>query len=58
MIKATKYIAAAIIILALPFGAIVGCKVIEHIRQSIRQDLQTSFKDTLIEYGKRWLEYA
>jgi hypothetical protein len=53
MIKATKYIAAGIIILALPFGVIVGCKVIEHIRLSIRQDLQESFKESLIEYGKR-----
>ncbi len=53
MIKATKYIAAGIIILALPLGAIVGCKVIDHIRQSIRQDLQVSFAETLAEYGKR-----
>jgi pyoverdine/dityrosine biosynthesis protein Dit1 len=53
MIRATKYIAAGIIILALPFGALVGCKVIEHIRLSIRQDLQESFKESLIEYGKR-----
>jgi hypothetical protein len=53
MIKVTKYIAAGIIILALIFGALVGCKVLEHIRQSIRLDLQTSFKDTLSEYGKR-----
>ena len=53
MIKATKYIAASIIILALLLGAIVGCKVLEHIRQSIRLDLQTSFKDSLSEYGKR-----
>ena len=53
MIKATKYIAAGIIILALPLGVLVGCKVLEHIRLSIRQDLQTSFKDTLTEYGKR-----
>jgi hypothetical protein len=53
MIKWTKYIAAGIIILALLFGALVGCKVIDHIRQSIRTDLQGSFKDTLTEYGKR-----
>jgi hypothetical protein len=52
MIKATKYIAAGIIILALPLGAVVGCKVIEHIRQSIRQDLQVSFKESLETYGK------
>jgi hypothetical protein len=53
MVKWTKYIAAGIIILALPLGAIVGCKVLKHIRQSIRLDLQTSFKDSLSEYGKR-----
>jgi uncharacterized membrane protein YqgA involved in biofilm formation len=53
MTKFTKFIAAGIIILALILGALVGCKITKHIRQSIHQDLQVSFKDTLTEYGKR-----
>ena len=53
MTKFIKFIAAGIIILALVFGVIVGCKVTEHIRLSIRQDLQQAFKDELSKYGKR-----
>ena len=53
MTKFAKFIAAGIIILALIFGALVGCKITKHIRQSIRQDLQVSFKDNLTEYVKR-----
>ena len=53
MNRFVKYIAAGIIILALILAFIAGWKVTDNIRQSIRLDLQTSFKDSLSEHGKR-----
>ena len=53
MTKLIKFISAGIIILALVLGAIVAWKVTDNIRQTIRLDLQTSFKDSLSEHGKR-----
>ena len=53
MNKFIKFISAAIIIIALIFGAVITWKVTDNIRQSIRLDLQTSFKDSLSEHGKR-----
>ena len=53
MTKFVKFTSAGIIILALVFGVVVGCKVTEHIRLSIRQDLQGAFKDELSKYGNR-----
>jgi hypothetical protein len=53
MNKLIKFISAAIIILAFIFGAIITWKVIDNIRQEVRLDLQTTFKDSLSEYGKR-----
>jgi len=52
MNKFIKYIAAAIIIIALTFGAIIAWKVLDNIHHSFRQDLQESFKDSLKQYGK------
>jgi hypothetical protein len=53
MNKLIKFISAAIIILAFLFGAIITWKVLDNIRQEVRLDLQTSFKDSLKEHGKR-----
>lgn len=53
MTKFIKYISAGIIILALLLAFTAGWKVTDNIRQSIRLDLQTSFKDSLTEHGKR-----
>jgi archaellin len=53
MNKAIKGISAGIIIIAFVFGAVIAWKVIDNIRQSFRQDLQESFKESLNEYGKR-----
>ncbi len=53
MNKFIKSISAGIIIIAFLFGCLIAWKVIDHIRQSIRQDLQESFKESLTEYGKR-----
>jgi hypothetical protein len=53
MTKFIKYISAGIIILALLLAFIAGWKVTDNIRQTIRLDLQTSFKDSLSEHGKR-----
>jgi hypothetical protein len=53
MNKFIKFISAAIIIIALIFGAVIAWKVTDNIRQSLHQDLQESFKDSLKEYGKR-----
>jgi hypothetical protein len=53
MNRAIKGISAGIIIIAFIFGCLITWKVIDHIRQSIRQDLQESFKESLNEYGKK-----
>jgi hypothetical protein len=53
MNKFIKFISALIIILAFIFGAIIIWKVIDNIRQEVRLDLQTTFKDSLKEHGKR-----
>ena len=53
MNKFIKLISAGIIILALVLGAIVTWKIVDNIRQTVRLDLQTSFKDSLSEHGKR-----
>jgi hypothetical protein len=52
MNKLIKFISAAIIILAFIFGAITAWKIVDNIRQDYRQELQTSFKDSLTEHGK------
>ena len=53
MNKLIKIISAAIIILALTLGVIVTWKIVNNIRQSVRQDLQCTFKNSLEQYGKR-----
>ena len=53
MNKFIKLISAGIIILALVLGAIVTWKIVDNIRQSVRQDLQGTFKNSLELYGKR-----
>ena len=53
MNKLIKFISAAIIIIALIFGAIITWQIVDNIRQEVRQDLQESFKDSLKEYGKK-----
>jgi hypothetical protein len=53
MNKLIKIISAAIIILAFIFGAIITWKVFDNIHQEVRTDLQTTFKNSLKEYGKR-----
>ena len=56
MNKLIKIISAAIIILALTLGVIVTWKIVNNIRQSVRQDLQVlqgTFKNSLELYGKR-----
>jgi archaellin len=53
MNRAIKGISAGIIIIAFVFGAIVAWKIVDNIRQSFRQGLQESFKESLNEYGKR-----
>ena len=53
MNKFIKLISAGIIILALVLGTIVTWKIVDNIRQSVRLDLQTSFKNSLSEHGKR-----
>jgi len=53
MNKLIKIISAAIIILALILGVIVTWKIVDNIRQSVRQDLQGTFKNSLELYGKR-----
>jgi hypothetical protein len=53
MVKFVKFVAAAIIIFAFIFGAIIGWKIVDNIRQDVRKDLQGSFKESLCEYGKR-----
>jgi hypothetical protein len=52
MNKFIKFSSAAIIILAFLFGAIITWKVIDNIRQEVRLDLQTTFKNSLKEHGK------
>jgi hypothetical protein len=53
MNKFIKFISVGIIILALALGAIVTWKIVENIRQSVHQDLQGTFKNSLEQYGKR-----
>lgn len=50
---AIKIVSVAIIILAFIFSALIGWKVIDNIRQTVRKDLQTSFRESICEYGKR-----
>ena len=52
MNKLIKIISAAIIILALTLGVIVTWKIVDNIRQSVRLELQESFKESLKMYGK------
>ena len=52
MNKLIKIISTAIIILALTLGVIVTWKIVDNIRQSVRHDLQGTFKDSLELYGK------
>lgn len=47
-----KLISAGIIIVALALGAITTWKIVNNIRQSVRLDLQESFKESLKMYGK------
>jgi hypothetical protein len=53
MNKLIKIVSAAIIILGLVLGIIVTWKIVDNIRQSVRQDLQGTFKNSLEQYGKR-----
>jgi len=53
MYKLIKIISVGIIILALTLGVIVTWKIVDNIRQSVRQDLQGTFKNSLELYGKR-----
>jgi predicted PurR-regulated permease PerM len=53
MNKLIKIISVGIIILALTLGVIVTWKIVDNIRQSVRQDLQGTFKNCLELYGKR-----
>ena len=53
MNKLIKIVSAAIIILGLVLGIIVTWKIVDNIRQSVRQDLQCTFKNSLEQYGKR-----
>lgn len=52
MNKFIKLISVGIIILALALGTIVTWKIVNNIRQSVRLDLQESFKESLKMYGK------
>jgi len=53
MNKFIKFIAAGIIIVAFIFGAIIGWKIFDNIRQDVRKDLQESFENSLKKHGKR-----
>ena len=53
MNKLIKIISVGIIILALTLGVIVTWKIVNNIRQSVRQDLECTFKNSLEQYGKR-----
>ena len=54
MNKYIKFISAGIIILALTLGGFVTWKIADNIiRQSVHQDLQESFEESLKEYGKK-----
>jgi len=48
-----KIIAANIIILAALLLTFAGWNITDNIRQTFREDLQESFKDSLTEYGKK-----
>ena len=52
MNKLIKFISAAIIILALLFGAIITWEILDSIHHEVKADLQESFKDSLKKYGK------
>jgi hypothetical protein len=53
MNRVIKIISATIIILALTLSAIITWKITDSIRIEVRKELQTSFKDSLDEYGKK-----
>jgi hypothetical protein len=53
MNKYIKFISAGIIIIAVALGAVVIWKIADNIRQEVRLELQTTFKDSLKEHGKR-----